>query len=35
MRAWVEGHLEHVPMSEKDSGSKLEELGRTRTVRQL
>jgi hypothetical protein len=26
LRAWVEGHLEHVPMSEKDSGSKLEEL---------
>ncbi len=26
MRAWVEGHLEHVPMGEKDNGMKLEEL---------
>ena len=26
MRAWVEGHLEHVPMGEKDNGMRLEEL---------
>jgi hypothetical protein len=26
LRAWVEGHLEHVPMGEKDTGMRLEEL---------
>lgn len=26
LRAWVEGHLEHVPAADKDRGSKLEEL---------
>jgi hypothetical protein len=26
LRAWVEGHLEHVPLGGKDGGSKLEEL---------
>jgi hypothetical protein len=26
LRAWVEGHMEHVPLSEKDLGMKLEEL---------
>ncbi len=26
LRAWVEGHLEHVPAADKDRGSKPEEL---------
>jgi phage/plasmid-associated DNA primase len=26
LRTWVEGHMEHVPVSEKDNGTKLEEL---------